>query len=49
MERIHGPADAVADAPWLLTQVLCNLRHLRLAGRVARHQAGGLYRYAPAA
>ena len=50
MERLYGPDDGTAAGPWLLTRVLCYLRHLRVSGRVERTLDGdGRFRYVPAA
>jgi glyoxylase-like metal-dependent hydrolase (beta-lactamase superfamily II) len=48
MERVFGPDDGWVAGPWLLTQTMCFLRHLRLAGRVVRDEVRGRYVYAPA-
>jgi glyoxylase-like metal-dependent hydrolase (beta-lactamase superfamily II) len=50
MERLYGPDDGAEYRPWLLSRVLCYLRHLRLRGDVERRANGdGAFVYAPTA
>lgn len=46
--RVHGAARSLVIAVWQMTEVVCYLRHLRLAGQVTRETTpDGTFHYRP--
>ena len=47
--RVFPDLPSAEQGVWRMTEVMCCLRHLRLAGAVVRHEnGGGLFTYTPA-